>query len=66
MNSGLNAILIGNGEREVGFSGIKDEWPLEEQMGGMIVRLDVVSTSNFVSCDKSQSSTVDETPGGGD
>ena len=30
LNSGLNAILIGKGEREVGFSGIKDEWPLEE------------------------------------
>lgn len=40
--------------------------PLEEQMGSVLVCdkvcLGVVSTSSFLSCDKSPSSLVDETP----
>lgn len=43
----------------------EDKGSLEEQMGGVLVcdkvSLGVVSTSSFLSCDKSPSSLVDET-----
>ena len=48
----------------------EDEQVLEEQMGDRLVCdrvcLGVASTSSLLSCDKGQSSLVDETPGAGD
>ena len=47
----------------------KDKWSFEELMGSMVVGdkicLDVVLTSQLFSCDKSQSSSVDENTGEG-
>ena len=47
----------------------KDKWSFEELMGRKVVGnkigLDVVLTSGLFSCDKSQSSSVDENPGEG-
>lgn len=48
----------------------EDEQVLEEQMGDRMVCdrvcLGVAWTSSLLSCDKDQSSLVDETPGAGD